>query len=434
MELFSLQPYAGKRVCVALSGGADSVCLLHYFWANAARFSISLSALTCEHGIRGAASLSDLAFVKDLCAAWQIPLAVFSEDVPAFAAREGMGLEEAGRAFRYRCFAQMLNGRCDCVATAHHRDDEIETVLFRLMRGTSPAGLNVFPPREGIVRPLRARTRAEIMRYLTEHGLSYVTDESNADERYTRNYIRHTLLPAMERAVHGAGEHLLSFAQLAAEDEAYLHTLAAQAVRGQEGGFAIAVALPPPILRRAIVIALRALGISDYTGENIGAVMALTGLQRGRKACLPRGVLCVREGDDLILYRPSAPFAGEIPFAPGVHRVGRYLLTIAAEGEPLAFDLDRIPQGCVIRCRRQGDLFQPFGGGHKTLKKFLNDRHIPARRGAELPLLACGNRVLAVAGVEIAEELRITAQTIRRASLALDPLPTEENQREEIDK
>ena len=208
---------SGKRVCVALSGGRDSVCLLHALLAHAERGAVS--ALTCEHGIRGAASEDDLAFTQDLCRAWGVPLRVFRADVPALARAQKCGLEEAGRNFRYACYRQVVaSGEADAVATAHHADDAAETVLFRLVRGTSAAGLNVFPAREGIVRPLLHTTRAEIDAYAARHHLPYVDDASNEDIQFARNRLRHAVMPVLEQTVHGAAEHLVAFAARAAED------------------------------------------------------------------------------------------------------------------------------------------------------------------------------------------------------------------------
>lgn len=197
--------------------------LLHLLRARAAELDIDLSALTCEHGIRGERSLKDLRFVEELCEEWGIPLTVFRADIPARAKLSGRGLEEEGRAFRYSCFREILDAdRADAVATAHHRDDVAETVLFRLARGTSPAGLAAIREGQGIIRPLLKVTRAEIEGYAARNGLPFVTDESNEDTRFARNAIRRNVLPALENAVGGAAAHLVEFAQCVQEDETYL--------------------------------------------------------------------------------------------------------------------------------------------------------------------------------------------------------------------
>ena len=199
MELFSLAPYRGLSLAVAVSGGRDSVALLHYLHKNAEEAHISLSALTCCHGIRSSAE-ADVAFVEEVCKAWGVPLTVFRADVPARAKQSCRNLEEEGRLFRRECYQTMLDGGADAVLTAHHRDDYAETVLFRLARGTSLQGLDVFPAQKGLLRPLLGVTRARIDEYIQENALPFREDETNADVAFSRNRIRHEVLPALERA------------------------------------------------------------------------------------------------------------------------------------------------------------------------------------------------------------------------------------------
>ncbi len=418
MDLFSLQPYAGKKICVALSGGVDSVVLLHCFNKNAAAQKITLTALTCEHGIRGEESLLDLAFVQELCARWGVPLTVYREDVPALAKREKTGVEEAGRLFRCRCYR--AQGEDVLVATAHHRDDFAETVLFRLARGTSLGGLDAFPPQANLVRPLLGVSRAQIEEYAREYGLEYRVDSSNFDEAYTRNRLRRTVLPALEEAVGGAGEHLVSFALRAAEDERYLSSLAAREMKTTLGGYAVPANLPPPLFRRAVLIALKKLGVErDYTEANFKTAERLTALQSGKTACLLQGVSASREYDRIVIYRPSSPalrvFEGEIPFAYGEFTMGAYLAGVCGEEREgaLRADADAFPQGCVLRTRREGDFILPFGGGRKSLKKFMTDKKIPARLGRLLPVAAKGREVFAVFGTEISETVKVREHTKR---------------------
>ena len=414
----------GKRVCVALSGGRDSVCLLHLLLCAAPACGMRVSALTCEHGIRKEASAADEAFVRRLCGEWGVPLRVFRADVPALARAAGQGLEEAGRAFRYACYRTVVEeGEADVVATAHHKDDAAETVLFRLARGTSPAGLDVFPARKDVVRPLKAATRAEIDAYVREHALPFVEDATNADERFIRNRLRRSVLPALEAAVPGAAEHLVAFAARLAEDEAYLRACAERAVVREEGVCKVPVCLEQPLFSRACLIAMAACGIArDYTSAHVKELSALSALQSGRRVSLPQGVRAVREGEYLVFYaaQPFAPPA-PVPFGLGTFAVGAYLVTVGegARAGALRVDLDAFPAGCVLRTRREGDTIEPFGGGTKPLKKFLTQKKIPARTGWGLPLVACGQAVLAVCGTEIADSVKVTQNTVREGFIAL---------------
>ena len=310
MKLIDCKPYAGMRVCVALSGGRDSVALLHALKTG----GVKVSALTCGHGMR-AASEGDIAFVEGLCRDWNVPLRVFRADIPARAEMQKRGLEETARVWRYECFARVVaEGEADTVATAHHKDDLAETLLFRLARGTSAAGLNVFPARAGIVRPLLGVTRAQIDAYVTEHALPFVEDESNADVTFSRNRIRHNVLPELERAVPGARDNLVAFAARAVEDDACLCALAAEHVCVEDGMVHIPLALPMPVFSRAVVQALSFLGVTrDYTAANVAQAARLRELQSGRRASLPCGIQAVREGDAVVFCRPRGTCPQELP-------------------------------------------------------------------------------------------------------------------------
>lgn len=403
------------RVCVAVSGGADSVCLLHLFYTNAEKLGITLSALTCEHGIRGEESLRDLRFVEELCGNWSIPLTVFRADIPARAKLSGRGLEDEGRQFRYSCFREILDAdKADAVATAHHKDDFAETVLFRLARGTSLAGLSAILEGNGIIRPLLHKTRAEIEAYAERNGLSFVTDSSNADTRFARNAIRNSVLPALENAVHGASAHLAEFALRAREDDYYLQSLAVQAVKEEGGGYRVPLDLPAPVFSRACLYAMRELGCTkDYTCANVREIEKLKALQSGREACLPDGLKAVREGDCAYLYLPSFQEFEPVPFQTGsfVWEGAEYAVCFECGEGALRADWNAFPADAQIRTRREGDTFTPFGGGKQSLKEYLTKKKIPARVGKKLPVVACGREVLAVFGAEISERVKVTNDT-----------------------
>ena len=445
MELFSLAPYRGLSLAVAVSGGRDSVALLHYLHKNAEEAHISLSALTCCHGIRPSAE-ADAAFVEELCKAWGVPLTVFRADVPARAKQSGRNLEEEGRMFRRECYRKMLDGGADAVLTAHHRDDYAETVLFRLARGTSLQGLDVFPAQKGLLRPLLGVTRARIDEYIQENALPFREDETNADVALSRNRIRHEVLPALERAVPGAKENLVRFAERAVRDDAFLQELALREVRG-EGEKRVFVDLPKPVFFRACLAAMKALGLTrDYTESNLKELKKLAVAQAGRSMRLPCGITVYREGTDLVFLpqkkdAEEAQKARELPFFLGRKEAFGGVLEVGegdfGAGEPtktaggqttsepplekgrvLKVDLAAVPEGAVWRTRREGDTFLPCNGHQKSLKKFLTEKKIPARVGRELPVLAEGSEVLCIAGVELSERIKRTPNTVRAGLIA----------------
>ncbi len=406
MTLFDLEQYRGKRVCVALSGGADSVCLLHCFYTRMQNYGISLSAIHVEHGIRGEESLRDMAFCETLCKEWGVPLKIVRVNVPALIKENGGGnVESVARLARLNAFREIIyHDEADLVATAHHLGDVAETILFRLARGTSPAGMKAVQNFPFLVRPLLNVSREDILRYVCENNLPHVEDSTNSDESYTRNYIRHTVLPAFEKIHGNAQEHLARFAAQCAQDDEFLTELAKREIKymGAHGDMLVPVELPEPLFSRACLLGMGAK--TDYTSANLEEISKLKTLQTGKKVCLPSGKTAAREYGNIVFYYENAEPIAERPFVPEEH--------FSAHGS-LRADLDAFPAGCVVRARREGDFITPYGGRKKTLKKFLTDRKISARLGRRLTLVACGSEVLVVLGVEISDKVKVTESTKR---------------------
>ena len=197
-DRFSMLPPG--RVTVCLSGGADSVALLRVLLELRERYALTVAAVHVHHGIRGDEASRDERFCRALCERLDVPLTVRRADVPALARASGDSLELAARKARYAAF-EALRAQCGGVfATAHTLNDNAETVVHAFLRSRAPSSLCGIPPVRGFfVRPLLERTRAEVEDYLASLGQPFVTDATNADERYTRNFIRHTLLPLMQR-------------------------------------------------------------------------------------------------------------------------------------------------------------------------------------------------------------------------------------------
>ena len=402
MQLLDLQPYRKKRVFVALSGGADSVCLLDCFCSKAKEYEISLSAVHVEHGIRGEESLRDMHFCEELCKSFDIPLKIYKRDIPALAKKEKIGLEEAARKARYEIFLSLLKGgEADLVATAHHADDVAETILFRLARGTSPSGMRPIASFGGIVRPFLSVDRSQISAYLKARGLPYVEDSTNSDESYTRNYIRRTVLPAFEKINENAEIHLLQFADLCARDDEYLSRLAKKEIIYFGKDRLVPVSLPDPLFFRACLLCLDA--EKDYTSALFQEISKLKTLQSGKKISLRHGQFAAREYENIVFYSPEEP-PREAPFREE---------DFSDETKKLRADLDAFPKGCVVHTRREGDFIVPFKGRKKSLKKFLTDRKISARLQKTLPLIACGEEILVVCGVEISDRVKVTESTTR---------------------
>ena len=442
----SLSPktYRNKRICVALSGGGDSVALLYALQERAGEWNMSLSAINVEHGIRGESSRADTEFVKKLCERENIPLYCYSENVPRLAEEWGMSAEAAARAVRYRIFLDILRqDKADCIATAHHAGDNAESVLFNLFRGSALTGAGgirgfvnarelaaAFSPEtcaedekvlrgKGIIRPFLGVPKSEILAYLRENKLEWREDESNADPAYTRNFLRREVLaPARER-FPALDKALYNFSRAAREDDEFLYTSAEEYFTAGEVCF-VSENAPKPLFLRACLLALRHFGVEkDYTLQNLRDICDIAEGENGKAADLPQGIVARREYGKIALYKPEKKSeTAEIPFGEGIFDFGFCNVQIlkgafSVIGEfrtsrrPLYIDGARLPENCVLRTRKEGDVFQKFGSGTKKLKEYFIDEKIPQRLRGGIPLVACGKEVFAVCGCEISEKVKI---------------------------
>lgn len=420
-----LKNYAKMRICAAVSGGVDSVCLLHYLKKKEKEYGYSLSAVHCEHGIRGEDSVKDAAFVAALCKEWEIPLFSFSEDCLLKAKNEKCSVETAARNFRRECFEKLLLSACDYIATAHHKNDEAETVLFRLARGTL-SGIKGMEEESGkIVRPFLNRTRAEILSYAKEHDLSYREDATNADTRYARNKIRLEVLPKLEETVDGAVGNIVRFSSLCGEDDEFLYSLAQNLVLSEGEEFTVLFSDKKPLFRRACLLAMKGLGVEkDYTSAHLSALFNLQSSERGAKLDLPFSVECEKKEQGICFRKKREEIFEEKPpskkFSSDGFDGGRYEVILSKTpleggryGAILKIDADKLPADSVFRFRLEGDEIDRFGGGRKSLKKFFNERKTQVKERAYLPLIAQerGNKVYVVCGEEISEDVKVDEST-----------------------
>ncbi|MBR6703464.1 MAG: tRNA lysidine(34) synthetase TilS [Clostridia bacterium] len=424
-----LERLDGKRICVAVSGGADSVALLHYMKAQSSHYGFSLSAVHCQHGIRGQASLDDKAFVIKLCNEWNISLFLFDEDCPMRAKDKKESLETTARNFRRESFLGLIKeDKADYIATAHHLGDEAETVLLHLARGAGLSGARgIQPQSEFYIRPFLAWSKEQILAYIGEHGLSYRTDESNFCLDATRNKIRLQVLPLLEEIIPSAKENIAKFAQKALEDDTFLYALSDKLITRQGNAYLLSFHDEKPLFYRATLSILKSLGLTqDYTTKHLESAYALQYLERGAKAHLPKNIRLEKTEKGILFTMQTEeptilPNNTEKPFTLDGFDGGRYAVKIetavaqeSANGwRVLRFDKDKLPKDAVFRFRKDGDEIEKFGGGTKSLKKFFNERKILVRERSYLPLIASSTtgEVYAVCGVEIADKIKTTEDT-----------------------
>ncbi len=402
-----------KRVCVALSGGQDSMALLFWLLSHREELGITLSAVHCEHGLRGEASLKDAEFVRRYCDAHGIPLYLYSADCGLLAEKEKCSVETAARNFRYRAFAEVLQDqKADCIALAHHANDNAETVLINLCRGASLTGASGIPSlRERFVRPLLSVPKSEIVSYVAENDVPYVQDDTNFCTDYTRNHFRWNVIPEMEKIFPEAVRSISRFSEAAREDDAFLYSLAEKCVVSEGNALQILRTTQKPLFRRASIIAFKKLSLAqDYALVHLDALYALQNAENGKRLDLPCDIVAFQEYGKIVLQKREGKEETEYPFTDLYHgvRIGDcFIQAVKAEKiERGVLDFTKLPPDTVVRTRRTGDTFLRFGGFRKSLSDYLTDQKIPLRKRDAIPLLCSGKEVLVVCGMEISETVR----------------------------
>lgn len=443
---------AGSTVLVAVSGGSDSVALLHLLAELAPEQGLALHAAHLNHGLRGERADADAAFTRDLCRRLGVPATVERRPV-ARHPRESP--QEAARRVRYAFLEEVAErvgaGR---IATAHHADDQGETLLMRLITGAGVAGLAGMGPRRGrLIRPLLGVRKAELAAYLRERGIPHVEDDSNRDRRYLRNRIRAEVIPRLTALNPNIADTLARQARLLADEEGYLAERAeaarAQVVEGPAdaprlNGPALC-ALPPALARRVVHGVLAPLAPGEVTTAHVEAVRDLARGGTGRGVDLPGGWRAEAEYGVLRLFRPTprmeprpvpvtVPGLTPVPWA-GLTLEARYR---AADPEPgwVYFDPRTFSGPLTVRPRRRGERFRPQGmGGHsKSLKRYLMDLKVPRAERGRVPLLTAPEGLLWVIGRRQDERFMVQVRTPERpegeALLAVRVIRGREPQRE----
>ena len=400
-----------KKYVLAVSGGVDSMVMLHKFATLSPRPNFSV--VTVNHGIRKEAE-SDCKFVADYCKKLGVECRVVTVDVPGYCKERKLSIETGARILRYRVFDSL---ECDFVCLAHNANDNAETVLMHVLRGSGAKGATGIKRVNGkYLRPILSLTRAEIERYAKTNKVSFVADSTNDDTQYTRNFIRHRVLPLLTELNPQAQQNILRFAQNVSQDDEYLDTLAD--VSTVKFGADVAkvpknlLLQPNPIAYRTLSKVFNRLGVfHDVEKTHFDSIMALANNAGGKSANLPFNYRAVNDYDYVTIRKQSESTAevGEIPFKIGKTVTPLGVVEVSKDPLPnsLRIDVDKVPETAVIRTRRQGDVFKKFGGGTKSLKDYLIDKKIPQRARDKLLLVAFGNEVLVICGVEISDKVKV---------------------------
>ena len=383
----------GDTLVCAVSGGADSVALLFALYLLKEKWRITLEAAHFNHHLRGDESDRDEAFVKDFCQRFDIPLHLSGgKIVPG-----KKGLEAAARDARY-AFLNSLPGK---IATAHTADDNAETVLMHLIRGTGLKGLGAIAPVNGkLIRPMLSLTRQDVEDFLLEYHLPHIEDSSNQTDHFLRNRIRHQVMPLLKAENPSLAENLSAMALRLRQDEAALDQLASDRV---EATVSELRTMEPAIRNRILEKFLKASSVREPEAQHIALAEALVFSDKpSATAVFPGDVTIGRNYDRLTVIDQTAPLETVSLTCPGVTDLPQIGLRVccepAADQTTVENSFTVVTSGApVVRPRMTGDTMR-FPGGTKTLKKWFIDQKIPALQRDRIPVIADDGGILGVYG------------------------------------
>ena len=404
-------------VLCAVSGGLDSMCLLHLLSTWGRERNLKVTAAHFNHQLRGEASDRDEQFVRDWCEVHAVPFVSGRADVAALAAEESLSVEEAARKARYDFLAeqQRRDGHA-FVLTAHHADDNAETMLLNLLRGTGTRGLAGIPEFRGcIARPFLRVTRQELEVYAEQHGIPHVEDDTNLDpDAAARNTIRLRVLPVLKELNPRAVENMTRAAELLAMDQqALTHHAERLLALGQVTPGEMAV-LPldvckeqeAAVLQRAVYGMMAAVcgQEKDLTARHVEAVCGLLENESGKEVSLPYGMTARREEESLVVERrKDAPADTPIKIGSQVS-FGNWSVELSETGGDWELNLPSGAQLCVTAWNREDWMTLPGSRGARSLKRLCVDRGISSAQRELLPVLRVNGRAAAVPGVGVDTE------------------------------
>ncbi len=387
-----------RHMTLALSGGADSVALLYCLCQLRETMGLCLQAAHLNHGLRGQESDRDEAFVRELCQKWQVPLICEKADVDGFASTHHLGLEEAARTVRYDFLRRVTLGS---IVTAHNATDQVETVLMHLCRGSGVNGLCGMSLRKnGIIRPLLFCTSADIRSFCQQEELSFVEDSTNNDDRYTRNFLRHRVLPLLKMLNPELETAVGRFSQAAGEDQTYFESLVAAEynARMSQDGLSLLdwAQLPKAISNRLLLVFLRVHGLPE-TQAFVSALQALSvgsgrrELVRGKTVYVQNGRLTLLE-DDTVWQYVTKLTENSVEVIKKDGKIHNLFVKNA-------IDCDKIKGRLQVRTRLPGDrIHLRHRGVGKSLKKLFIEEGVPQNRRNSLPVVADEAGVVWVCG------------------------------------
>ena len=423
----------GEKMIIGLSGGMDSVCLFHILKDLGA----SLEAVHVNHQIRGEEADRDELFAKELCAQYNIPFHGYRFDVPKISKEYHLSEEEAGRMVRKEVFEKVKKETgAKYIALAHHGNDRAETFLFHLCRGTGVKGLGTMKPVQGsILRPLLWAERKDIESFVQKQDYKFVEDSTNSEEIYTRNKIRHQILPMLEEINPKSVAHICSAAGKLGAVSDYMDREAEKlcrlsTVRYQNEVQVLKFAfyqgdevLRIPVLQKCVEYLSGSL--ANITEEHLEKLLALFEMQTGKEIHLPYGIVAVRTYEGIrMFFRKEKEFTEPVEITgDGTYEFGGNTYRVSIEdwderkifpikNYTKCFDYDKIKDKVFLRTRESGDYLEiNKNHGKKSIQDYLVNEKVPKEERDQVVLLACGNHILWVVGKRISEYYKVTKET-----------------------
>lgn len=418
---------AGETVAVACSGGKDSMALLHYLWSNRKELGCKVVAVNVDHGIREN-SADDSAFVKNFCKKNGIEIYSFKVNAIKYSEDKKVSLEQGARECRYKVFEGVIHkGLANKVALAHHLQDQAETILLNLFRGTGIAGASGMDYiRDNIfIRPMLNTPQTSIMAYMGANEIPFVEDETNTEDEYNRNYIRNKIMPLLRSRWQGVDKSIANFGNNCREDEKYIQsTISKDAIIVEDGLARINASYfvySDAYVFRLILSALKKIGIAtNIETKHLKMIKSMAiEAENGTKISLVNGLSVIKEYNFITFTNRRVKTSHKkYKFKKGKLDISGYGLieTITTRKFEIGkythlIDASKLPKDAEWRFRKDGDMFEKFGGGTKSLSDYLIDKKVPVRLRAITPVLAVGNEILIIAGVEISNKLKVDKNT-----------------------
>lgn len=418
----------GDIIGVACSGGKDSMTLLHYLNTNQKKFGCKVIAINVNHNLRPN-SAKDSNFVINYCKENNIPCERTSLDIKSICESKKLTVEQGAREGRYAFFKELLNSKkVTKIAIGHHVSDQAETVLLNIFRGSGISGARGMDTiRDKVyIRPLLTTSKAEIEKYIEDNHIPYVTDETNAETEASRNYLRNIIMPMIRDRWPSFENSLENFSRACKIDDEYINnTISKSAVIIEnEGTCKVSltyISYPLPIIYRILRSAFRDIGVfADIESKHLNIIISL-GLEaeNGSKINLPHNVTVSKEyGYLVITNRNYNPDPIKIPIKSGMIDIPKFGVIEMTRTKDLELgkfnhliDYTSVPKSACWRFRQDGDFFEKFSGGTKSLSDYFINKKVPARLRAIIPVLADKNEILVIAGIEISNKVRITPES-----------------------